>query len=124
MLDLMRNSRAAAPAREWLSDHPLEAAVGLARALEGRSRPETVDYLRARKRPGDALAAALPHLSEGAAARLRELVLDHTERATRELSRDEVPAELLAAPSKKLPSLARSRRAAAGDHRGRPARGR
>ena len=104
MLDLMRNSRAAALAREWLSDHPLEAAVGLARALEGRARPETVDYLRARKRAGDDLAAALPHLSEGAAARLRELVLDHTERATRELSRDEVPAELLAAPSKKLPT--------------------
>ena len=103
MLKVMRGSRAPAIAREWLAEHQPEAVVGLARALEGRSRPEFVEYLRARKRAGDDFTQALGHLSDGAAARLRELVLDHTERASRELTPDEVPAQLRARRRRSCP---------------------
>ena len=77
MLELTRTSRAPAMARDWLSEHAPEAVVGLARTLAVRARPEVVEFLRARKRAGDDLTQALPHLDDVAASKLRELVIDH-----------------------------------------------
>ncbi|MDA0173309.1 DUF4132 domain-containing protein, partial [Solirubrobacter taibaiensis] len=109
MLELTRTSRAPAIARDWLTEHPLEATVGLARTLPGRARPETVEYLRTRKRVGDDVALALPHLDDASAARLRELVIDHEDEAGQELTRDQLPEELAQAlaaiPRKALPGF-------------------
>ena len=108
MLDLTRGSRAPAMARDWMTEHPLETAVGLARTLAVRARPEVVEFLRTRKRAGDDLTAALPHLDEASAARLTDLVIAHEDPAGNTLAREELPPALQAAlgtPPKKLPGF-------------------
>lgn len=110
MLDLVRVSRAPDVARQWLSDHSLDALVGSARMLSGssgKSRDQALELLRARRRAGDDLDAALAHLDAPQAARLQELVLAHEDRAGRQLEPSELPPCLVATlggvPAKKLP---------------------
>jgi predicted DNA-binding WGR domain protein len=100
MLDLMRSSKAPGVARQWLADHPLEAQLGAARALGTGDRSRSaaaLDFLRTRKRAGDDVTLALPHLDAAEQQRLRELVLDHADEAGTELARTELPADLRAA---------------------------
>ena len=121
MLELTRTSRAPAMARDWLSEHAPEAVVGLARTLAVRARPEVVEFLRARKRAGDDLTQALPHLEDVAANKLRELVIDHEDASGTVLAREALPPELLGRPggaAQEAPRL-RGRGRAASDPRRR-----
>lgn len=96
MLELLRTSRAPATARAWLAAHPLEALVGAARLLSrsGRARDQALDLLRARKRTGADVGAALPFLDAADAARLSELVLEHDDGAGRDVGPEELAPEL------------------------------
>jgi hypothetical protein len=96
MLDLLRTSRAPAMATAWLAAHPSEVLVGAARLLAraGQVRDQALDLLRARRRAGADVAAALPFLDAADAVRLTELVLEHDDGAGRELAADELPPDL------------------------------
>ncbi len=84
MLDLVRSSKAPSMARQWLFDHPAATTLGLA-PLVGRSSQAGQDALKLlrslKKRVGgEAMEACEARLPDDVAARLRALVIDHTEK--------------------------------------------
>lgn len=114
VLDLMFNSKAPKLAREWLEQHPAEAAAGLlpVAAGTGKLAAAAVEFLRSLKRRGLAhlVAAQLDHATPEVAARIRELVLDAEDDSRPVLALEATPVwwheALAAAPLKKSKPIA------------------
>jgi predicted DNA-binding WGR domain protein len=101
MLEVQLGSKAPAIAAEWLSVHPLHAAVGLVLAAMGQGKLAEAarEHLQTMRRNGLAsvLSAATSHLTPEQAVWLHREILDAVEETFPELSRDELPEPLRAA---------------------------
>jgi predicted DNA-binding WGR domain protein len=101
MLEVQLGSKAPAIAAEWLSAHPLHAAVGLAPAAMGQGKLADAarDHLHAMRRDGLApvLSAALAHLSGEQGAWLQREILNAEEEAFPEAAAADLPEALCAA---------------------------
>ena len=101
MLELQLGSKAQVIAAEWLSAHPLAAAVGLVPAARGQGKLADAarERLHTMRRSGlqASLTAALSHLTPEQSTWLTQEILDVAEETLPELGRAELPAALQAA---------------------------
>jgi hypothetical protein len=100
MLELQLGSKAQAIAANWLSAHPLAAAVGLTPVARGQGKLAEAarERLHTMRRSGlqATLTAAIPHLTPEQGAWLKQEILDVAEETLPELGRAELPAALQA----------------------------
>jgi hypothetical protein len=98
MLEVQLGSKAPALAAEWLSAHPLHAAVGLVPAAmrQGKLAEAARDHLHTMRRSGLAavLSAAKSHLAAEEGAWLQREILDAVEETVTEIARAELPEAL------------------------------
>jgi predicted DNA-binding WGR domain protein len=101
MLEVQLGSKAPAIAAEWLSSHPLLAAVGLVPAAMGHGKLAEAgrEHLHTMRRGGlvPVLTAAKAHLTPEESAWLQREILDAVEEAVAEIDRAAFPDALRAA---------------------------
>ena len=108
MLELQLGSKAPAIAAEWLSSHPLLAAIGLVPAAMGHGKLAEAarEHLQTMRRGGLApvMTAAKAHLTTDQGAWLQREILDAAEEAIAEITRNAFPDPLRAAFANLKPS--------------------
>src|SRR5262245_56845824 len=108
LLEVQLGSKAPAIAAEWLSSHPLLAAVGLVPAAMGHGRLADAarEHLHTMRRGGlaDVLSAAKAHLTTEQGAWLQREILEVVEEAVAEIDRTALPDALRAAFANVKPS--------------------
>jgi predicted DNA-binding WGR domain protein len=118
MLQLARESKAVASARQWLEDNPGNAIAGLipAAAGEGKLAEAAVEHLReaTKKGHGEFIEEQLQSAAPEVAVKVRQAILGHEEKTYPALDAKTTPRwlkqALSAAPPAKLPGFVRPTR--------------
>jgi len=111
MLELIRESKAPKPAKEWLDRHPTHAIYGLIPAAvgAGRNAEAATDFLRRQKKLGriDVITAVLDGQPTQVVDRVRTTVIDYIEREYTPFDASSTPAWLADALSTVVPNKKR-----------------
>jgi len=112
ILDLLRDSKAPQVARIWLEEHPEHAIYGLVTSAAGHGRlaDDAAGYLRRQKKQGriETIAAALDGQPPNVVQRVRELVIDYSEREYTPFDETSTPQWLMDALKTVTPSHKRT----------------